>query len=372
MDNNDVPTNDGGPDWPGFLQGVVSGLASNNPATWAVNSGGSMWNLAKAAGGAGAHAAGLISTEQLPEMTDMSKVPLSSEWMRAKMETNPEGKSGFWGNVVGGIGPQAITGLAKGASKMIAGPLAKNAPPRAQMIQGEDLIPKWEFNDQYATMKRPLRANEEIPLSSILNHDELYANYPMVGRNVQVKTYGGEFADQKTAKGDYLHKGAMGWDEDTGKATVYLNPNIPPDQQREVMLHELQHYIQNVEGMSDIANTKGLQALKTDVMDWLGKYGALKARDPEKAKAFAEDIRAKYGIPESMLAASTEAGPSSLKQLSGQVYWRQPAEIEARLTQKRRDMSHFQRQQEPFQAAPQEAPLDWAAMKQQFHDLGLD
>lgn len=352
-----------GPDWQGFIQGLNSGLVSNNPATLAVNTGGNLWNLLKAGAGVAGKESGLLSTDQMPEMTDMSKVPLSSEWLRGKLEDNPNSTSATVGNLAGGLLP---TGAA-GVSKLIAGATAKNAPAMAtgMWFRGKsDNAPRWEFSDQNANLTGPVRPGADTTLGKVLDHPELYDNYPSL-KYLRVKS----IADKPGSKSDF--DAAFGTDPETGQTTLFVDPNLDPAKQRSVILHEVQHAVQHKEGF---LNGADFTTSKDKAVEFISKLEELRKTDPNQAAKYAIAMKEEFGIPLSSLTMEKELGDFNKNQLSTQIYYRTPGEIEARAVQARRDFSPVDRKATtPQETMDKDAqPLLWEDVKKRFTDLGLD
>lgn len=378
-DNNDVPKNgDAGPNWPDFLQGVISGAVSNNPATYAVNTAGSMWNLAKAGVGYAGHSASspgsraswpTLTTEQMPELADMSKIPMSSEWMRSHLEDNPESKSGFWGNMAGGLGPLVASGLVKGA-KMIAGGQAKNAPPMGDKWFDLNGRKVWEFSDQNANLKAPIRPDTNTTLGQVLDHPELFKNYPRITA-MPVKAMTGKEIYQTDSKGRLINGGGFGVDPETKALTLWVNPQMDPAQQRSTMLHEITHKVQHSEWGS--AGSSLVDA-KDKAVELISKLETLRKTDPEKALATAKDVAKTYNVPLSSLTMEKELGDFANNQLSTRIYYQHPGETEARAVQARRNYPQHGLEAVPFEStvANDTVPVNWADVKKRFPDLGLD
>lgn len=82
------------------------------------------------------------------------------------------------------------------------------------------------------------KKDELLPLPDVLNHPDLYKAYPSM-KNIMVA----HVPDTELAKGI---KGMM----DSRNDTLYLAPNLHPEYAKSVILHELQHNIQEQEGFA--------------------------------------------------------------------------------------------------------------------------
>ena len=158
-----------------------------------------------------------------------------------------------------------ITPEGEGSLQIEAGPNAtgfKRAQTRGETYEGADtLSERFEINDADAEVLETeslLSASSEEPavLSEVLNHDSLYEQYPSL-KNYKVIT-------------EELGTGIDGYN-DSAKQTLALSRNliraanyaidpeakqIAQDRVRNVILHETQHAIQDVEGWPSGANAE--------------------------------------------------------------------------------------------------------------------
>ena len=95
----------------------------------------------------------------------------------------------------------------------------------------------WEFeiSDQYTKFKKQPKTNTKYNLSDIFEANTLYEMYPKL-KNISI-----EFRDVKGKSGTYNSK--------TNKITVNNSMINDLNNLRGTVLHEIQHYIQNVEGL---------------------------------------------------------------------------------------------------------------------------
>lgn len=335
-------------------QGLMSGVVGNNPITLLANAGIDVANLGIAAYGYFGSKAGLFSPSEAPDTIDKAKVPMTSEHLRAQFEDNPESGYGLAGNVAGGfLSPGNWLG---GVRKLIAGSAAKKAPPAGSeaWFRGNiDPKPRWEINDQYAQMKGPLRPGQETVLSQVLDHPELYDNYPAI-KYLRIKAMAPAEAAKTGKGGKFENWGAHGNDPETGVTTVFINPNLSPAEQRSTLLHEVQHNLQHKEQFTGGGSSAAFKNDAEAIAEWANS--ALKTND-KAALAKIETLRTKYGIPVSTLIDS--------EKLSAHIYNRLGGEIEARAVQKRADMSKFERGQTAMRESQDAAPLDWASAKKE-------
>lgn len=329
-------------------------MITSNPGTMAINTGVDVTNLLKALYGFGGHELGLLKTEEMPEPIDPKNVVGSSAYIRNATEENPESTAGFWGHLAGGIlNPQTVIGAARTGAKLLGGATAKNAPPKAsgEWFTGPDGAPRFEINDQYGQLKGPIRANTEAPLSTVLDHPELYDHYPDVKR-VQVKALDPKAASEQVATGQYRNWGAHGADPETGKTTVWINPNLTVAQQRQTILHEIGHNIQGREGWAGGTSPAEMMPHANALVEWLTNA---RTSNPAAAQGVIDKM-AEQGVPLSTL--------TNAKKLAQDMYLRSAGEIEARTIQKRANMSRYERQQTPFpDELPDANPLSWDTVK---------
>jgi hypothetical protein len=191
-------------------------------------------------------------------------------------------------------GPPMKTAAALGSKlAILAGPLALKAPMKAigeaaQMAQAgkseqetwratgaqrhfPDQVPRWEIPDQNARLK-PVPSTGEATgrLADFLDHPQLFENYPDLA-NVKVT----------------VNKGGV-----EGGSFSELNNHMkvagPESSHLSTMLHEVQHAVQEREGMlkgGSIERWKGIQKIAPDLWDAAlsEKVAALSAERPKLA-----------------------------------------------------------------------------------------
>lgn len=185
---------------------------------------------------------------------------------------------------------------------MIAGPTAKSF--KRKQSQGRtytgavDQGERFEIPDNKATITndektiKDLLQRKSVPLDEVLNHEELYAEYP------QLKDY----------KVMLDFDMPLSTDASYYKGTIALNPNVllqgTDEKVRTRILHELQHAIQELEGFVPGANSASF--IPDDVEEARAKAAeayekAIKAFDlgrgiktlpPEVQRAWSNEVRA--------------------------------------------------------------------------------
>jgi hypothetical protein len=79
-----------------------------------------------------------------------------------------------------------------------------------------------------------------IPLKDVLDHPTFFKQYPNAGNAVRVR----HLTQQEMKKRPNIY-GFMGYD-----GTLALNPTLSPEEMMSTMLHEVQHNVQNLEGLA--------------------------------------------------------------------------------------------------------------------------
>jgi hypothetical protein len=103
---------------------------------------------------------------------------------------------------------------------------------------------KWRFeiDDSKAVMKLKPEAGDEYPMSSAIEHPDLYAAYPELGA---MDIYGME--PSRASRGQFLEADPR---LRTGVGQIGINPRLSPEEARSTALHELQHAVQSIEGFA--------------------------------------------------------------------------------------------------------------------------
>jgi hypothetical protein len=122
-----------------------------------------------------------------------------------------------------------------GAAGIFGGRLAANAEKQTGWFRSPiDNLERFEVPDNKAVYTEPL-AQMKTPISDVLSHPEFYDAYPglknilTVTRKEMPKDVGGEYD-------------LMG--------NISINKNLSPDEAKSVLLHEMQHAVQEKEGFA--------------------------------------------------------------------------------------------------------------------------
>jgi hypothetical protein len=122
-----------------------------------------------------------------------------------------------------------------GAAGIFGGRLAANAEKQTGWFRSPiDNLERFEIPDNKAVYTEPL-AQMKTPISAVLSHPEFYDAYPglkdmlTVTRKEMPKDVGGEYD-------------LMG--------NINLNKNLSPEEAKSVLLHEIQHAVQEKEGFA--------------------------------------------------------------------------------------------------------------------------
>lgn len=117
---------------------------------------------------------------------------------------------------------------------------------QTQNLIGSDLVPRQELTDYMSDLKGTfpyLPRRRDLPITDVFSHDQLYHNYPEL-KNLSVYID----PDNTTAH----------WD--AGNKRISINPNYTNKVGRGVMLHELQHAVDTIEGVQNgVAPSTALQ-----------------------------------------------------------------------------------------------------------------
>ncbi len=229
----------------------------------------------------------------------------------------------------------------KAVDKMIAGEHAANIWRETGTYHNPiDKKLRQEISDLPATLKKTPNDKEVemMKLSDLLDHPELYASYPQL-KNLDVVTNPGQ-------RGGTLHH-----------ATRYSDPLLEvgtAQDVRSVLLHEVQHAIQKIEGFARGANIEAATEF-------------LKRQTPklESAQKLAETKAAE--LSPSVLAKINDS-ISRLKEIVGigtpmDAYKRAAGEVESRIVQARKDFTDEERR---LMAPFQEMDVPWS---QQIADI---
>lgn len=219
-------------------------------------------------------------------------------------------KSGFPANDI-----KELTGLERGTDEMWRREFSdKNASVSLDKIPLKTSdSPSWTSVD---TSNNPVREGE-VKLGDILKHDELYSVYP-------------DAKDIKVTMGQREGKGIGAYNIDD--KDIYLKSGRSEDEVKATLLHEIQHWIQDKEGFSLSHPT----TLDPSVVDKVRKDSIFKyaSKDLEELLRDAEA---------GDLDLARKKAKVLLDKADVQVYRAQATEVEARNTQKRANMTDYER-----------------------------
>jgi hypothetical protein len=140
-----------------------------------------------------------------------------------------------------------------GVEAMFAGPKAKGfeqAKKEGRLLSSPyDKVPRFWIDDSNIRMKswdgfRNVKGDATTTLGELIQHEELFKNYPKF-KNIQVVA-----TTFKTGKSEgegtvFETEGQSGARD--GKPTIWLNKYLSVEEVAGVLLHEIQHQIQNKE-----------------------------------------------------------------------------------------------------------------------------
>lgn len=213
---------------------------SPNFSDWMNNGGG--FHLDKDQGG---------FVPDVPEKSFMDKLKETPQNALNSMadyeKVNPLGSAlGFMGNVVAG---QTARGF-------------KQAETLGRVFGGAvDALPRFELADNLAKVHELPKFLQEKNLDDVLDHPELFNNYPDM-RNVKVQKMMPTM--ENYGKGGGFHV------DENGNTVLRVNGNQSPDAIKSSLLHEVQHEIQRREGFS--------QGTKGEAADYMQNAGEREAR----------------------------------------------------------------------------------------------
>lgn len=247
--------------------------------------------------------AGMFNTAPDPKEVDQVSQAASDwwEWRNAKgWDLNPRDVAeGLAGQPLG-----AIAGIMAGKGAKMADFLSMREAlskldagmPRSQVWQengwgkGADGKPRFEIDDSGAKIKDGIDENsvnfmKDVPLGQILDHPELYKNYPELEHLPVTGTAFNPFAsgwynkdlDKMAIKPSLLKQYAEGekrpWDNTDGKEGL------------RTLLHEAQHYVQTKEGFAEGTNSQAnlSKDISKETRNARDQYTQIEA-DPEFAK----------------------------------------------------------------------------------------
>jgi hypothetical protein len=194
----------------------------------------------------------------------------------------------------------------------------KNFIPNDPRVGGEDNITyslKNRSIPSNATLQEAMdhfKNNPPLKLEDILDHPELYKAYPFL-KDMKIDHLPSQIAD----------KGVIG---QVSGDTLYLKGDLDPAFTKSVILHEVQHFIQQKEGFARGGNTS--EFLHPNL---------------EKAQKLYEDAIAAGGDPKSPALTKARKIIEDEKKAAFDKYHRLMGEVEARNVQNRMDMDEIER-----------------------------
>lgn len=268
----------------------------------------------------------------------------------------------FAANVGGaGIGASRLIGAPEGALGIFAGQNAATANKQALAIaqdmatHGRDATAIWDRTGWFQGADKRWRF--EIPdqkagffpaegpgVGDVVEHQELFKAYP------ELQNLAFNMKTQPVGQGGVYHSGQA----------IEMAPDMAamPEAGKSVMLHELQHGVQDIEGFGFGAapdwflHPRGGRRLLHEAYPELGEFyqQTLKPLEEAVVKAHNEGASVAELKASPLGQAFNEARRQHdkvAKQLTDPAYYRSAGEVEARNVQKRMNMSDLQRQVEP-------------------------
>jgi hypothetical protein len=204
-------------------------------------------------------------------------------------------------------------------------------------LKGEEGAWRFETNDQAAQfrLQEAPKVDWEFDLEEVFDAPELFAAYPEL-KNAQVI-----FQDMgpvlRSSDGD-LERGAQGA-YDRFFRTVMINNRLTREEVRETLLHETQHAVQDIEGFARGGMPeRGVEFHDTEEIEAaFVRLGEMKLRHDA-----APDDASRAAIRTEMDAVMADIRTQS----EIEAYQRLPGEVEARLVERRKNMTPEQRRAE--------------------------
>lgn len=202
---------------------------------------------------------------------------------------------------------------------------------------------KWRFeiSDQDSEMLDSQQWGKKEKLGNILEHPELFTMYPEL-RNLTVNVAKSPFS---SPSGAFI----------ASDNSITMMPGQATEQEiKEVLLHEVQHAVQEIEGFSgganpqtvDVANVTNLQKVKVVLQNQINLENELSIADKNKNAEYIKVIDSL--IDKSMTVAEADKqSPEAMDNIRQLMYTLTSGEVEARNVEKRLDMDVFERQQTP-------------------------
>lgn len=177
--------------------------------------------------------------------------------------------------------------------------------------------PRWEISDRKALLVKPVDDFQDgAMIDKVLQHDELFKQYPeLKGYRVMPLS--------KSPKHDSASE-AIGA-HDAKNKIIYLKEGLTKEEQVSVLLHELQHGVQKIEGHATGASSEEATHLAINMMV---NY---KNAEPAKQRLLRAQMQSEFGF---------DPEKHSIKRLSDRIYRKKYGEVEARTVQERRKQTN--------------------------------
>jgi len=270
-------------------------------------------------------------------------------------EITPAQAVNFATNVMGGgMGASKVTPPPSGSIGMFIGPSSKKWDELAPKLTGPDQLLRQELSDQAASVKGTgtfgdtvmdtfnknkdvfMKTQDgEVLLKDVFNHPEVFEAYPALQ----------DYKIRILKEGQPL-KGRKGTDY-----TMGVRSDLGPEEAKSVILHEMQHHIQEDEGF---AKGGSARVFFKDLMEQHNKYN-------DQITQLNTEMRAASGTPKyenlldeklSLIKEAQNLGvlyPEQVERQALNKYTRLGGEAEARLTQARMNLTPEERlAQNPF------------------------
>jgi hypothetical protein len=228
--------------------------------------------------------------------------------------------------------------MAFNAGKLEAkGATADEILEKTGMVRGLDNQWRSEISDQFAKMKEGKNfgeiyrrggldgvwAKENVMVKDVFEHPELLEAYPQFA-DIKVKTHSKDIP----ARGSYNQK----------RNEISLREDLTPDEAKSVMLHELTHGVQAEESFNRGANAAELvRAYEQKQQALLPRIADLS--DQMREANMAGDMEKYRQIMTERDALSKEYTSINPEEMGYEDYFRHGGEAEARMVQKRMDLS---------------------------------
>lgn len=283
-----------------------------------------------------------LPTETMKQFLDNSSQNLTTQEMASDTD-NFESSSMF-------AGAKALkrSGDPDNLANLVAARIMESSGVPAEEIwkdtgwyRGVDGQWRFEISDQDSEMLDSQQWGNKEKLGNILEHPELFSMYPQL-RNLTVNVVKSPFS---SPSGAFI----------ASDNSIIMMPGQATEQEiKEVLLHEVQHAVQEIEGFSgganpqtvDVTNTTNLQKVKVVLQNQINLENELSIADKNKNAEYIKVIDSL--IDKSMTVAEADKkSPQAMETIRQLIYTLTSGEVEARNVEKRLDMDVFERQQTP-------------------------